>query len=109
MPELDSLLDVDTQFATLTKDVGRVDDDECLYCYLLRMLRDFGCSGTLNWTLRWCEFQLRPTGWVPGWVRRNRGYCDCEVVLNVFGDDRRSARHRRLRCEASYAAAFRRD
>jgi hypothetical protein len=26
---------------------------ECLSCYLIRMLADFGCDHTLRWTLRW--------------------------------------------------------
>ncbi len=104
MPDVDCLLDVDTQFRVLTNDVGRVEEGECLFCYLVRMLEMFGCSGSHNWTLRWCDAQRSSTGWVLPWLRRRHGYCDCEVIVNVFGDGARSRQHLRLRCEASFMA-----
>ena len=79
---------------------------ECLYCYLCRVLDEFGCQGSHEWTRRWCDAQPGSTGWVLGWVRRSGGCCcDCEVVVNVFDDGRRSKRHRELRCAASYGVS----
>lgn len=88
------------------RDLTGVGEQECLYCYLVRMLEEFGCAGENHqWTRRWIAAQPRPANWVLGWVKRNGGICcDCEVVMNVFRDDRFSQRHRRLRCEASYQA-----
>jgi hypothetical protein len=84
---------------------SKVDDVECLYCYLIRMLEAFGCrDGALRFTKKWIESRHTKHGWVLGWVQRGGGFCDCEVVFNVFGDDRNSERHRKLRCEASYVA-----
>ena len=78
--------------------------DECLYCYLGRVLGEFGCHGAHEWTKRWCDAQSMATGWVLRWGRRNGGCCcDCEVVMNVFRDDRRSKRHTQLRCAPSYS------
>jgi len=81
----------------------KVDDGECLYCYLLRMLDAFGCGdGGHRFTKKWIESQRTRHGWVLGWVCKRGGFCDCEVTFNVFRDDRDSERHRQLRCAASY-------
>jgi hypothetical protein len=88
---------------TLTDEHTKVGDDECLYCYLVRMVGEYGCDSVGHFfTRQWIDSQSRRLDWVLGWVRSNGGFCDCEVVFNVFRDDRRSQRHRRLRCEASY-------
>lgn len=80
---------------------------ECLYCYLNRVMAEFGCHGSHEWTRRWCEAQVDPTGWVLPWVQRNGGLCcDCEVLPNVFAGERRSKRHRQLRCAASYSRGW---
>jgi hypothetical protein len=58
---------------------------ECLRCYLLRMINEFGCDGRHRWTTRWRD--LRAPG-AAGLVRRLQRLggvcCDCEVLLNVF-------------------------
>src|SRR4051812_8046515 len=71
---------------------------ECLYCYLTRMLEAFGCDNTLRWSERWREQQQTAYRWLMTWLRKNGGYCDCEVLFNVFRDHRRSQRHLQLRC-----------
>lgn len=93
----------DAPSAELTK----VDDGECLYCYLIRMLDAFGCrNGDHQFTKHWIDSQQRKHGWVLKWVKKNGGCCcDCEVILNTFRDDRYSQRHQQLRCAASYAEA----
>jgi hypothetical protein len=58
---------------------------ECLRCFLLRMLEEFGCDGTHRWTARWRD--LRSPG-AKGLIRRLQRQgaccCDCEVILNVY-------------------------
>ena len=76
--------------------------DECLYCYLLRMLEALGCDNTLRWAERWREQQAPSYPWLVRWLRSNGGFCDCEAIFNVFREGRRSQRHRLLRCKASY-------
>lgn len=63
------------------------DERECLRCYLLRMIYEFGCDGTHRWTIRWRD--ARAPG-ARGLVRRLQRLgaccCDCEVLLNVYPD-----------------------
>lgn len=58
---------------------------ECLRCFLLRMIEQFGCDGTHRWTGRWRD--LRSPG-AKGLIRRLQRQgaccCDCEVILNVY-------------------------
>lgn len=57
---------------------------ECLRCYLLRMMDQFGCDGTHRWTIRWrdcCSPRARGLG---RRLERQGGCCDCEVILNIY-------------------------
>ncbi|MFL6238596.1 MAG: DUF2695 domain-containing protein [Actinomycetes bacterium] len=78
---------------------------ECLYCYLSRVTETYGCDDTLKLTQRWIDAQPRSARWVVKWAEGQGGGCDCEVLFNVLRDDKRSARHRKVRCAASYERA----
>jgi len=98
--------DDDEEFERLIRDLAAgfpaTRSEECLYCYLHRMLGRFGCDGTHEWTERWRDQQAKPFEWLLDSVKGRGGCCcDCEVVYNVFRDDRTSPRHRLLRCAAS--------
>jgi hypothetical protein len=82
-----------------------VRGSECLFCYLSRLLETVGCDHSLRLTMRWIEAQQRSARWIVKWAANQGGHCDCEVWLNAFRDDKQSARHRKLRCAASYAGA----
>ncbi len=56
---------------------------ECLLCYLQRMVHQFNCDGTLRWSQRWGHSQ-RPKRFSRKRLERGGGYCDCEVIMNVF-------------------------
>lgn len=57
---------------------------ECLRCYLLRMVNEFGCDGGHRWTIRWrAERAPQATGLLRK-LSELGGCCDCEVLLNVF-------------------------
>jgi hypothetical protein len=75
---------------------------ECLYCHLSRRLETVGCDHTLKLTRGWIDVQPRSARWVVRWAEIQGGYCDCEVMFNAFRDDKRSARHRKVRCAPSY-------
>ena len=94
--------DVEQELLQLANGITATVPDECLYCYLIRMLDSFGCDNTLRWAQRWREQQAGSYGWLVSWLRRGGGFCDCEVIFNVFRDDRRTKRHLQLRCAASY-------
>jgi uncharacterized protein DUF2695 len=96
--------DVDQHVSFLADELTQVNDEECLYCYLTRMLDAFGCpTGTHRWTERWIAAQPRSAGWVLDWAKRNGGCCcDCEVVMNAFRWDVPTEQRRQLlRCAAS--------
>lgn len=64
--------------------------DECLACFLRRALERQPCTGRLSLTHDWQWAQRRRglrTGGLTAYLKRNGGYCDCEVLLNVYPDD----------------------
>jgi len=55
---------------------------QCLFCFVDRMLQAFGCDQTLRWARRWRDLQLpRATG-LERRLGRSGAFCDCEVFLN---------------------------
>ena len=77
--------DEENALAALSRRLTGPGERECLRCYLLRMISEFGCDGTHRWTIRWRDLMAPRAA---GLVRRlqNRGgiCCDCEVIFNVF-------------------------
>jgi hypothetical protein len=62
-------------------------ENECLRCYLRRMLVISGCDGTHRWTLRWRDARApRATDLVPELAPHGGICCDCEVIFNVWPD-----------------------
>jgi hypothetical protein len=59
-------------------------DRECLRCFLLRMINEFGCDGTHRWTIRWRDLRAPLASSLLGKLEELGGCCDCEVLLNVF-------------------------
>jgi hypothetical protein len=57
---------------------------ECLQCYLLRLVGEFGCDGTLRWSEHWRDSQPRPSRRLLKRLERQGGFCDCEVIMNVY-------------------------
>ncbi|WP_158893127.1 DUF2695 domain-containing protein [Amycolatopsis anabasis] len=59
-------------------------DRECLACFVVRMLDDFGCDGTFRWTRRWRD-ACAPRATALEERLENRGaFCDCEIAWNVY-------------------------
>jgi hypothetical protein len=74
--------DVQAHLAALSESLTRPGDEECVLCYVQRMLTAFGCDTTLRWARRWRD-TLRPRA--TGLERRlaaRGGFCDCEVFWN---------------------------
>ena len=59
---------------------------ECLRCYLTRVIARFGCDGTYRWTENWRDQRAPGAKALARRLARQGGYCDCEVVLNVYPD-----------------------
>ena len=81
-----------------------VDENECLDCYLSRMLERYGCRGH-HFTERWIDAQPKPMAGLMKWLESQGGCCcDCEVVFNVFARGRTTRRFAHLSCGRSAAA-----
>jgi Protein of unknown function (DUF2695) len=76
---------VEAELASLSARLTEPAQHECLRCFLLRMISEFGCDGTHRWTVRWRDARApRARGLVSRMQRRGGCCCDCEVLYNVF-------------------------
>jgi hypothetical protein len=77
---------IETELVQLSWQLTEPRERECLRCYLLRMLAEFGCDCTHRWTLTWRRQCAPQAAQLIGRLRQLGGACDCEVILNVFPD-----------------------
>ncbi|MEP7026588.1 MAG: DUF2695 domain-containing protein [Actinomycetota bacterium] len=76
---------VEAELMELSVRLTEPAERECLRCYLLRMMDQFGCDGTHRWTVRWRDCCApRARGLVSRLARQGACCCDCEVILNVY-------------------------
>lgn len=87
---------IEAELVALSAALTEPDDRECLRCFLLRMVGEFGCTGTHRWTIRWRGVRAPQATGLLDRLTALRGGCDCEVLLNVFPQYPRTAR--RLPC-----------
>lgn len=78
---------VEAELIELSSLLTEPGEHECLRCYLLRMINEFGCDGQHRWTIRWRDLRApRSTGLIRRLQRLGGVCCDCETLLNVFPD-----------------------
>jgi Protein of unknown function (DUF2695) len=77
---------VEAEVAWLSRRLTEPGEQECLRCFLLRMINEFGCDGTHRWTVRWRGERAPRARALLRRLERLGGGCDCEVLLNVFPD-----------------------
>lgn len=78
--------EVEAEIADLAERLTAPAEHECLRCYLIRMITEFGCDGTYRWTIRWRDVRAaQPRGLIRQLQRRG-GWCDCEVLINAYPD-----------------------
>jgi Protein of unknown function (DUF2695) len=75
---------IEAELKALSSVLTEPDDRECLRCFLLRMISEFGCDGTHRWTIRWRDQRAPLATSLLGRLEELGGCCDCEVLLNVF-------------------------
>ena len=75
---------VEAELAELSRRLTEPGERECLRCFLLRMISEFGCDGTHRWTMRWRDLCAPRATALLGRLNQLGGCCDCEVVRNVF-------------------------
>jgi len=78
--------DVETELADLAERLTAPGRAECLRCFLLRMITEFGCDGTFRWTIRWRDVCAAQRARLLDRLTRRGGFCDCEVLMNVYPD-----------------------
>ncbi len=60
--------------------------DECLPCYLYRMVDTQECERDFRWVHRWQHAQLARLAGLDDWLNERGGHCDCEVLYYAFRD-----------------------
>jgi len=58
--------------------------DECLACYVWRVLGDLGCNASLRWVPRWRDAMAPRATALERKLARRGGFCDCQLFLNVW-------------------------
>lgn len=82
--ETDPGANAESYVAALQTTLTTPRDRECLACFVGRMLDEFGCDNTLRWSEHWRDrCAPRATALADRLCRRG-GFCDCEVLLNVY-------------------------
>lgn len=80
---MDGVQMIELELQELSEGLTAPGRQECLWCYLHRMLGEFGCAGH-RFTRRWADSRRRgtPDGLVR-WAAAGGGCCcDCEVIMN---------------------------
>jgi hypothetical protein len=99
---MDPVTDAEAEVARVAVALTAPADEECLYCYLRRMLTEFGCANDHRFTRRWAHGRKVRGRPVLRWAQDTGACCcDCEVILNSFG--RPSTRRRGLLCAPALA------
>jgi hypothetical protein len=75
---------VEAELIALSGILTEPGERECLRCFLLRMISEFGCDGTHRWAIRWRELRAPLATGLLAKLAELGGGCDCEVLLNVF-------------------------
>jgi hypothetical protein len=78
--------EVEAEVAWLSRRLTEPHERECLRCFLLRMINEFGCDGTHRWAGHWQEERAPRATKLLRRLAQLGGCCDCEVLLNVFPD-----------------------
>lgn len=68
-------------------DAPEPDPEECLRCYVDRMVAAHGCDTSLRFAKKWLAGSaVANPRKVLRWFESNGGCCDCEVLMNVLPD-----------------------
>jgi Protein of unknown function (DUF2695) len=75
---------VESQPAELSRTLTEPGNRKCLRCYILLMLDQFGCDNTLRRAEHWRDLRAPRAIALARSLSRRGGFCDCEVILNVY-------------------------
>jgi Protein of unknown function (DUF2695) len=83
---------VEAEVVSLFQHLTEPGERECLRCFLLRLIGEFGCDGTHRWAERWRDERAPRAKALLRRMEQLGGFCDCEILLNVFPDYPQTAR-----------------
>ncbi|MGA3151496.1 MAG: DUF2695 domain-containing protein [Streptosporangiaceae bacterium] len=75
---------IEAEILRLSRQLTEPGERECLRCFLLRMINEFGCDGAHRWALRWQQLRAPRAAGLLRRLSALGGCCDCEILLNVF-------------------------
>lgn len=78
--------EVESEIADLADRLTAPGQAECLRCFLVRMIGEFGCDGTFRWTIRWRDVRAERRGKLLDQLADRGAFCDCEVLITVYPD-----------------------
>ncbi|GMA19641.1 DUF2695 domain-containing protein [Arsenicicoccus piscis] len=58
--------------------------DECLACFVYRVLAVHGCDGGLRWTMRWRDARAPRATALASRLASASATCDCRVVFTAY-------------------------
>ncbi|MCW2848532.1 MAG: hypothetical protein JWR90_2506 [Marmoricola sp.] len=76
---------------TMAIELTHPHERECVICYVLRMLDEFGCDTTLRFARDYRDLRAPRATALEARLGSMGGFCDCEIFLNGM----RRARHLR--------------
>ena len=65
-------------------DLTEPRERECLACFVVRMLDEFGCDNTLRFAARYRDLRAPRAKALERRLGGMGGYCDCEVLMNAY-------------------------
>ena len=80
--DTDVVVDTERELRLLSAELTDPHDNECLLCYVWRML-EHGCTG-LRWATRYRDLRAPRATALERRLGEKGGYCDCEIFLNGY-------------------------
>jgi hypothetical protein len=74
--------DLERELAAISAAMTEPDEDECVLCYVDRMVAAFDCDNTLRWVRRWRDLRRPKARGLERRMESRGGFCDCEVFAN---------------------------
>jgi hypothetical protein len=65
-------------------EVTRLRENECLCCYVARLLDEFPCDGRLTHALRYRDMAAPRATALKSRLGQVGGFCDCEIFMNGY-------------------------
>jgi hypothetical protein len=74
--------DAEQELRTLSTELTEPGPEECLLCYVYRML-EYGCTG-LRWACHYRDWRAPGASGLEDQLAQMGGYCDCEIFCNAY-------------------------